>query len=246
MLDVLADDLAFRILDELARWGPTTSKDLGEHLKVSDSTAISKRITKLVNAGLVRKGSPQELLHLEQTIRTLDEIGRLEVLAINSIAAERKKPYYSRARDLGKTHRDWAAADSWEPVEIPQPTPVQVHWQKTYQEGGPIEIRPRDGGVLVKEDREHPQAVVNLDFFGFRLLIAGLTAGDLDLTIARATARVKWAIESIVPTADDTQLLSYHEGWRDATEQVYNDHMLGEQLRKYRRRADGGNSTGSR
>jgi hypothetical protein len=105
---------------------------------------------------------------------------------------------------------------------------------------------PRTAASSSTRIRKEPQAVLNIDFFGFRLLIAGLTAGDLDLTPSRAITRAKWAVESVVPPADNTQLLSHHKGWRDATDQVYNDHRLGEQLRKYRRRAADDNPTGSR
>ena len=96
MLEALSDDLGFRIIDYLAQRGDAHSTQLSSELNATKDQ-VSKRIKTLVDAGLVTRGRPQTLIFPEQTLRTLDEIGRLQILARRQLLADVEDPFL-RAR----------------------------------------------------------------------------------------------------------------------------------------------------
>jgi len=245
MLEALSDDLGFRIIDYLAQRGDAHSTQLSSELNATKDQ-VSKRIKTLVDAGLVTRGRPQTLIFPEQTLRTLDEIGRLQILARRQLLADVEDPFYARA--WTRKHPEGLDIDPDEDAEFLRTPNIDIRWQvprETPRRSDEdredtrrtITLLPEDG-VLVHETEAW--AVLNREYFGFRLVVGALTVGDLEMSPERAIARASWAVEKLVPRANNRHLLSHHHGWLDATHDVYGDHKrLVAQLRKYVRTGSG-------
>jgi hypothetical protein len=245
MLEALSDDLCFRIIDYLAQHGDAHSTELASELNATKDQ-VSKRIKTLVDAGLVTRGRPQTLIFPDQTLRTLDEIGRLQILSRRQLLADVEDPYYGRA--WMRRHPEGYDTHPDEHGEFPRTPEIDIRWQvptatprrsdeDREDKRRTVTLLPEDG-VLVHETE--PWAVLNREYFGFRLVVGALTVGDLEMSPERAIARASWAVEKLVPRTTNRHHLSHHRGWLDATHDVYGDHKrLVEQLRKYVRTGSG-------
>jgi len=247
MLEALSDDLCFRIIDYLAQRGDTHSTELASELNATKDQ-VSKRIKTLVDAGLVTRGRPQTLIFPEQTLRTLDEIGRLQILSRRQLLADVEDPFYARA--WTRKHPEAHDIDPDDAAEFPRMPEIDIRWQAPREtprrsneahedKRRTITLLPEDG-VLVHETEAW--AVLNREYFGFRLVVGALTVGDLEMSPERALARASWAVEKLVPRPKNKNqhLVSHHRGWLDVTQDVYGDHKrLVAQLRKYMRTGSG-------
>jgi Mn-dependent DtxR family transcriptional regulator len=223
MLDALADQLGFLIVSHLAhRPAHARTKDIASALGVM-APEVSKRILRLEVAGVILRGREHMLIDQEQTRRMLREINRL------SISLQR---WHLHNEERVFTTREYTLArGQLEPLPglDARRLAASMRWQATDEEG--ILVLGPDEGILIDEDA--PRAVLNHDYLPFRMLVAGLTAGDLHLDRRAATHRAKRAIEELVPPANYEMPISRFGGWRDATEQVYRDPELPTALRRY-------------
>lgn len=229
LLSALADDLGFQVVDYLARWPSARTNELAAELGVTDAS-VSKRITKLVSAGAVRlerQREPHTLVDPAQTIRALREIDRLWISLQRHQAAEGARQLAARedqfAHDGNKT---WD--ELFEEIDRPPAPPRVTRWQAT-DEVGIITLGPEEGVLVCERER---RVVCSRDYRPFLMLVAGLTAGDLQIDPKRATGRIKRAVEALVPRYIGDLPISRHHGWRDATDKVYDSARLVEQLRR--------------
>lgn len=227
-MSALADDVGFGVVDYLVRWSSARTSDLAVELKVTDSS-VSKRISKLVSAGAVRLGpqrEPHTLVDPAQTIRALREIDRLWISLQRLQAAAGARQLAAREDQVADDNKTWD--EIFEELDPPRAPPRVTQWQAT-DEDGIVMLGPEEGVLVCERER---RVVCSRDYRPYLMLVAGLTAGDLQIAPKRATSRVQRAVEALVPRYIDDLPISRHDGWRDATDKVYDNAGLVGQLRR--------------
>ena len=237
LLEALSDPVNFMIVRCLVVYGAQQTGQIATLVGISDS-AVSKSLNNLEAVDLVLRGKGRarhSLADPMQAERVLREVRRLSV-SLRRTPLENDEAEFADDEDK-LAHWPGSQMEHWSD-ELLRPGPERpVLWQET-DEPGIVRLGP-DEGVLLRESQ--PLVVVNTTFLGFRMLVAGVSGGDLELNSRRATRRAKLAVTELLPAyAGDHLQVSRYTGWRDATDQVYGSDKMVSKLRRYLRLPDDG------
>jgi DNA-binding transcriptional ArsR family regulator len=231
LLEALADETNLQILRCLMRQeGSARTCEIASKIRATESL-VSRHIGDLEDLGLVVRGkgrAAHELVDLRQTIRAIREVRRLSISLRRDPLRQDEDDFAYDEERIARPQGPWDYA--WDEPLLPDP-PRPVLWQRT-DEPGIVRLGPEEG-VLIRV--RQPLAVFNSMYLPFRTLVSGLTAGDLEIDPLRAVRRATSAVQSLAPANTRDLPPSRHRGWWDATEEVYANPELSNELRKYLR-----------